>query len=350
MRDLLYRCGLDAERYGSPAWNPLADLVKPGQTVLIKPNWVRHFHVAGDDLFSVITHPAVIRPLIDYAFKAVGAHGRIWVMDAPQFDADFEKIKQICQLAELETELRQRGVPLTIADLRSLVVRIDKGVVVERAYRDAWSCAGVEIDLGADSELTGLGDSLQGVFGSDYDRRVTAVFHHNKQGQPRHCYRISRRVLEADLVISVPKLKTHKKNGVTLNIKNMIGINTDKNYIPHYRIGSPANGGDEFPDTQQQSRKLRRLFVRLAVDLLLGKMGRLGEKLVHFFMSLLLSVRKIFSRQKVRKSADAVDIFYQTVQGDSYRTGKLVGKRHDLAHLPGYQQAAVLWHGAGAPG
>jgi uncharacterized protein (DUF362 family) len=325
VRELLYRCHLDAGRFGTADWNPFAALVKPGQTVLIKPNWVRHFHVAGEDLYSIITHPSVVRPLIDYAFKAVGPHGRIWVMDAPQFDADFEKIRQFCRLSELEEALQKRGVPLTIADLRSLVVRIDKGVVVERTYRTEWSCEGVELDLGADSELAELGDSLQQVFGSDYDRRVTAMYHHNRNNQPRHSYRISRRVLEADLVISVPKLKTHKKNGVTLNIKNMIGINTDKNYIPHYRVGSPAGGGDEFPDTRQPSKKFRRWIVRHSVDLFLGRMGKCGEKIVHLVMILLLSLRKSAGSRPTRKSADAVDIFYQTIQGDSYRTGNWWG-------------------------
>jgi len=325
VREVLRRCQLDISRYGTADWNPLADLVQPGQTVLIKPNWVRHFHVAGEEVFSVITHPAVLRPLIDYAFKAVGPRGRIWVMDAPQFDADFDKLKEICRLAELEQALQNRGVPLTIADLRSLVVRIDKGVVVERRQRRDWSCEGVELDLGADSELTELGDSLRHVFGSDYDRRLTVAFHHNQSGRPRHSYRIARRVLEADLVISVPKLKTHKKNGVTLNMKNMIGINTDKNYIPHYRVGSPSAGGDEFPDTQQLSKKIRRWLVRRSVDLFLGRLGRWGEQVVHGIMTFLLSWRKAISRSPLRKSADAVDIFYHTVQGDDFRTGNWWG-------------------------
>lgn len=325
VREVLRLCGLDIEHYGTPDWNPLADIVKPGKTVLIKPNWVRHFHVAGENLYSIITHPSVFRPLIDYAFKAVGPQGRIWVMDAPNFDADFNALDHFCGLTQLLNILSERGVPLMIADLRSLIVRIDKGVVVERISRNEWASEGVELDLCTDSELTALGDSLHNVFGSDYDRRITAGHHYNRAQKARHQYRISRRVLEADLVISVPKLKTHKKNGVTLNVKNMIGINTDKNYIPHYRVGSPANGGDEFPDTPSVSKKIRRWCVRRAVDLFLGRMGQVGEKSVHLFMTMLLAVRKIFSANPMRKSADAVDIFYQIVQGDSYRTGNWWG-------------------------
>jgi hypothetical protein len=54
-------------------------------------------------------------------------------------------------------------------------------------------------------------------------------------------------VLAADLVVNLPKLKTHKKTGVTLALKNLVGINGDKNLLPHHCAGSPGAGGDEFP-------------------------------------------------------------------------------------------------------
>jgi len=54
-------------------------------------------------------------------------------------------------------------------------------------------------------------------------------------------------VLSADLVVNLPKLKTHKKTGVTLALKNLVGINGDKNLLPHHSVGSPARGGDEYP-------------------------------------------------------------------------------------------------------
>jgi hypothetical protein len=59
-------------------------------------------------------------------------------------------------------------------------------------------------------------------------------------------YLLSKTALQSDVFINLPKLKTHKKIGVTLNMKNLIGINGDKNWIPHYRIGSPERDGDEF--------------------------------------------------------------------------------------------------------
>jgi uncharacterized protein (DUF362 family) len=326
VREVLYSAGLDHARFGTSEWNPLGELVPTGGTVLIKPNWVRHYHPLGYDLFGTITHPAVLRPLVDYAYKAVGPGGRIWIMDAPLYDTDFHKLSEICRLTEFESAMRSRGVPLTIADLRSLVVRMDRGVVVERMQQDGWASEGVVFDLADASELFELGPTLQNIFGSDYNRRLTTSLHRRVNGHQQHCYRISRRALEADLVISVPKLKTHKKTGVTLNVKNMIGINTDKNYIPHFRVGSPAEGGDEYPDTRSLIKQTRRRVVRRAREAILGRLGPGGERIAHLFMTMLLAAR---DKAQVADSpaedfapvVDDVDIFYQSVQGDAYRHG-----------------------------
>lgn len=321
VRDVLYHAGLDSARFGTAAWNPLGDLVAAGGTVLLKPNWVRHYHPLELDMFSIITHPSVLRPLVDYAFKAVGPQGEIRIMDAPLYDTDFAEIRRLCQLDDFERTMRARGVPLTIGDLRALVVKMDCGAVVERVRRDTWECAGVVFDLADDSEMAPLASSLRHVFGSDYDRRVTRSLHHAANGSQRHCYSIARRVLEADLCISVPKLKIHKKTGVTLNIKNMIGINTDKNYIPHFRVGSPSQGGDEYPDTSSLIKQWRRFAVRHAREVVLAGMGRSGERLAHGFMKILLPLRQAHVASKSGYQPDPMDVFYQSVQGDTYRSG-----------------------------
>jgi uncharacterized protein (DUF362 family) len=344
VRQVLADCGLDRDHFNTAQWNPLGDLVPVGGTVLIKPNWVRHYHLRGDDLFSIITHPSVVRPLIDFAFKAVGPKGRIWVMDAPLFDTDFSALRDACRLDALESELRGRGVPLTVADLRSLVVQIDRGVVVDRRQREDWPTKGVEFDLAADSEMAELGENLHRVFGSDYDRRPTVSHHRLVDGdRQRHRYRIARCALEADLVVSVPKLKTHKKTGVTLNIKNMIGINTDKNYIPHYRVGSPSQGGDEFPDTNSLVRRLRRGLVRGLVDGFLGPLGRWAERPAHLFMKAWLAIYRGREEQKAGCRLEPVDVFYRTFQGDTYRTGNWWG--NDTCWRCGVDINKILFYG-----
>lgn len=44
VRRALSGLGLDRSRYGTAAWNPLSELVRPGDRVLLKPNFIRDSH------------------------------------------------------------------------------------------------------------------------------------------------------------------------------------------------------------------------------------------------------------------------------------------------------------------
>jgi hypothetical protein len=65
--------------------------------------------------------------------------------------------------------------------------------------------------------------------------------------------------MQADCVISLPKLKTHKKTGITANLKNLVGINGNKNWLPHHREGTPAQGGDQYADDGALRRTERQV-------------------------------------------------------------------------------------------
>jgi hypothetical protein len=87
-----------------------------------------------------------------------------------------------------------------------------------------------------------------------------------------HQYLVARTILEADVLVSVPKLKTHSKVGMTLNCKGMVGINGDKNHLPHFRWGGPAEGGDQFPEGSERSIDRQRMRLgRLVADGLLPR-------------------------------------------------------------------------------
>jgi hypothetical protein len=80
-------------------------------------------------------------------------------------------------------------------------------------------------------------------YGADYDQSETNLHH----SAGRHEYRISKTAASADVFINLPKLKTHKKVGVTLCLKNLVGINAGRNWLPHHTDGDPSTGGDQFP-------------------------------------------------------------------------------------------------------
>lgn len=271
LRDLLRAMGYDAARFGSPEWSPLSDLVQPGGTVVLKPNYVRHFNERPDGAFdAVVTHLAVMRPLVDYALKAVGRSGRVVIADAPQFDCEVELLLERTRLPEfLGWYGRALGVEIPWRDLRLEFGRHVHGIRFEKR-RLAGDPEGYEaVDLGDASEFASMPEpQLRLLRGADYDEEVT-IRHHSGG---RNEYLVSKTILGADLVINCLKMKTHKKSGVTLSMKNLIGINGDKNWLPHYRTGFARHGGDEFPKPDAYSR-FRRLGYELARPMLKRGIG-----------------------------------------------------------------------------
>ncbi|HSK65119.1 MAG TPA: DUF362 domain-containing protein, partial [Pyrinomonadaceae bacterium] len=110
----------------------------------------------------------------------------------------------------------------------------------------------VLFDLGADSLLEPITDEKDDFRVTCYDPRLMAKTH----GRGRHRYLVARDVMTADVVINLPKLKTHKKAGITCALKNLIGINGNKEYLPHHRLGGTDLGGDCYPGDSKVKRML----------------------------------------------------------------------------------------------
>lgn len=269
VRGALHALGLDADRFGTAEWNPLGALVAPGRRIVLKPNFIRHWNPCAEGtIASVITHGAVVRAMVDYAFLAAGDGGSVVIAEAPQQDCDFDRIREITGLDAIVELHRQSGRVLEIVDLRREWVVFRDGIITERRTLPGDPAGYRAVDLGERSFFTGSGLDPRRFRGADYDPAVTT--HHHQGG--RHAYLLSETVLSADLVVNLPKMKTHKKTGVTLSLKNLVGINGDKNWLPHHSVGSPSQGGDEFPGARWIDR-LRSGATELARPLLRRGIG-----------------------------------------------------------------------------
>jgi hypothetical protein len=67
---------------------------------------------------------------------------------------------------------------------------------------------------------------------------------HHSNG--KHEYLFPQSVLDSDVIINIPKLKTHRRTAVTLAIKNFMGMPAWKDTLPHFMVGSPEQGGDQY--------------------------------------------------------------------------------------------------------
>ncbi len=102
-----------------PQWNPLAEFVKPGDAIVIKPNLVLHEMKGTEGTNCVVTHASVLRPLIDYCVLAGGPECAITVCDVPLQSADLDAVVERNGLRGLVEYYQQaRGLNVQLLDLR----------------------------------------------------------------------------------------------------------------------------------------------------------------------------------------------------------------------------------------
>jgi uncharacterized protein (DUF362 family) len=264
VRQCFNLAGLDQQNYGTADWNPLRGLVCPGETVLLKPNLVKENHPRdADGWVYVLTHGSVIRAVADYVWKALEGRGKIMVADAPQTDSSFTKIKIKLGLDALQQFYWSKGLDFEIIDLRKEEWHSKGGVIVGKKALAGDPNGYVVYDLGAQSEFwnhKGAGY----YYGADYD--AGEVNRHHANGH--HEYLIAGSAIKADVIFSLPKLKTHKKAGITVALKNLVGINGDKNWLPHHTEASAVFPGDERPhinNKYQWEKNIVRFFRELSM-------------------------------------------------------------------------------------
>ncbi len=294
IRNLFFYLDLDKENYGKADWNPLKDIIKPGNKVVLKPNMVLHFNASGEDINAVVTHGSVLRAVMDYVLIALKGKGEIVICDAPQMNCDFNKLIKLNGFKSVfhfyQNKYKNRDIKISLLDLRKEMTVYKYRVVWRRIPLRGDPLGYKIIDLGQDSEVVGVDQSK--LYGADYKRNETIKAHSNKH----HKYCVSSTVLDADVFISIPKMKVHRKAGVTLNLKNIVGICGNKNYLIHYRVGDPEHGGDEFSEFS-----ILNALDRAIKDILLSKHWQIGKYpfvlwryLENIFKKILINKKKTF--------------------------------------------------------
>jgi uncharacterized protein (DUF362 family) len=265
VRQVIVGLGLDAERAETAAWNPFASFIEPGQTVLLKPNWVRDYNPIDPNTDSLITHTSVIRAVIEYVLLALQGRGVVVLADAPLQSCNFENLLAVNRARDLLDLLAREhpNVGFRLVDLRKTIHR--ERTLTETLRGDSFqtTAAGAQdgytlVKLDAQSLLTDLDDRFGRFRVTNYDHRLM-LEHHNREVNE---YLVGNPILEADVVINLPKMKTHLKAGITGALKNLIGINGHKEFLPHHIDRSFLEGGDQYIFPSRFKRAYNRVYDR----------------------------------------------------------------------------------------
>jgi len=244
-----------------------------GKSVLLKPNWVKHSSKTEDEL-CLRTNDNFLLSTLTYILK--NSPSKVIIADAPIQRCDWKKMLSITFLAELKKLSYQFNIPVEVIDFRRQIINTRQGNVLTevRPLSDY-----VIVDTGEKSYLEPVSLPNENRFRVtcyDPDRMREA----HTQGIHKYC--IAKEFFEADVVISLPKIKTHEKTCITGALKNLVGINGDKDFLPHHRIGGTQRGGDCYP-----GKSILRYWAELALDRANHRQQSVGSRYWRYLSAIL---------------------------------------------------------------
>ncbi len=257
LRESFFNMGMDAVNYGTSKWNPFGEWIVPGDIVLIKPNMVMDHNPAEKDLLRgmecTVTHPSIVRTVFDYVVIALKGKGTIIIADAPVQGCDFEKMKKNSGYDTLFEFIRAKipsGIELVTGDFRETIFQINGNDVSQNDNLDS-IYRGQIINIGDESYFARY-EGTDRLRVTDYDGTETVK--HHTDGKNEYCFNLG--ALKANVVLNLCKPKTHRIAGYTGAMKNIIGMNARKEYLPHHTKGCKSKGGDEYSDGHLLVKKI----------------------------------------------------------------------------------------------
>ena len=212
--------------------------------IVIKPNWVMHETDPAFPIAALVTDARVIAATVEACLALYPRAESILVGDCPLQSADWPLLGRQSGLDAVIKKFANEP-KVAFRDLRKHAFKSDGGNFLIESTDEHGDPRGYrEVELSTASQLEPISHQAKKFAVNDYSASVTRSNH--RPGS--HRYFVGQSFLDADLFINLPKWKSHQKSGLTAALKNLVGINSDKAYLPHFRRGAPKWGGDEYRD------------------------------------------------------------------------------------------------------
>lgn len=257
--------------------------------IVLKPNWVLHETDSAFPIEALVTDPRVIEATAEACHALFPQAESILVADCPLQYANWPRLCEQSRLLPVIERLRNLSSgKIRFLDLRKEVFEKADGTFMSSSQAEHGDPRGYKlVSLGKQSHLESISDEDERFAVNDYSAGITSSNH--RRGS--HNYLVAQSFLDADLLINLPKWKSHGKSGITAALKNLVGINGDKAYLPHFRRGAPKWGGDEYRD---ESRWLYWLQTTLRERV--QKKNRIAYTLLKPGWEIIKKIRKIETR------------------------------------------------------
>lgn len=209
-----------------------------GKKVLLKPNWVIDDRQESDKI-CLRTNDNFTLAVLEIVLQ--GKPEKVIIGDAPIQGCEWENLLSKSFLDNVNLLSNRYNTLIELKDFRRTTFDPAKNNP-KRTIRPISEY--IIFDLGKKSYLEPISNGNTNLF------RVTEynpdrIFESHRPGVHKYC--ITKDLFDSDLIISLPKVKTHQKAGLTNALKNIVGLNGDKDYLPHHRFGGTDRGGDCYP-------------------------------------------------------------------------------------------------------
>lgn len=219
--------------------------VNQGEKVFIKPNWVIDPIKGKEDRWAATTtNVAMIDAVLKVLNSKLGGKGHIIIGDSPMGRTNIKKIHTLTGIKNIVSKYRTSELQIDIIDIRNYYLKCVEDMLIQRIDLDGDPRGNNVVELGCDSRFYEKENKNYGFV----DNVIPVCNFHNEK---HNSYVVSQSVLDCDLFINLPKLKTHRSAGMTCAMKNLVGITANKNSVPHRTKGSVTEGGDSYPANQK---------------------------------------------------------------------------------------------------
>lgn len=298
-RDLIIEAMLSAGYGKKDKENSFLDIIKPNDIVLLKPNWVVDYNYSGLGTESLITHPDFIYATVREISRC--NPGKIIIGDAPIQGCKFSKLVPQNWNKEISTLSK---CPVEFIDFRRTILDRSQTQLSKREnVREIENY--ILFDLKEKSLLEAVSTGKNRFRVIMYDHRLLNKRHRHGT----HQYLIAKEIFDSNVIINMPKLKTHKKTGLTGALKNIVGINGNKEFLPHHRVGGSLSGGDCYPG-RSTLKRISEFFSDLSNRKIEEISSRLFQILSRLFFGL---AKKIGSNDQIEGGWYGNDTIWRTV-------------------------------------
>lgn len=283
-----------------------------GKKILIKPNWVKHCS-NEDDKWCLCTNEALILATLKILVEWNPAS--IIIADAPIQGCDWNKLLSHVFLDKCRLYSETYNVPVVIKDFRKVIYDpASNEIIKDDRSNDGY----VIFDMGKQSFLEPITADKNKFRVTCYNPDDMAKTH--RKGVHKYC--IAKDVFDTDIVLTMPKMKTHQKAGITNAMKILVGVNGDKAFLPHHRIGSYGHGGDCYP-----GKNIFRSLSEYFLDNANRKIGKPAHKLLSLISTVLWKLSNPSTEQNLAAAWYGNDTVWRMVMDINHivRYGKKDG-------------------------